>query len=103
MYGVPILTFEEDNMADLQAGYTLTESQRMTRQLDGPGGEPMWVKNPRGWEEVNDKNLTHVIQFDYDNQAWVIDGVYVDCGHTKEHRCNCFGRIWLGYKAPNIH
>ena len=42
-------------------------------------------------------------QYDYDNQAWVIDGVYVDCGHKEGHRCNCFGRIWLGYKAPNIH
>jgi hypothetical protein len=30
------------------------------------------------------------VQFDYANQAWVVDGVYVACGHAKP--CNyCYG------------
>ena len=90
-------------MAQLQAGYTLSESEKMTRQLDGPMGEPIWVSHPESWVAINDKLATHVIQFDYDNQAWVIDGYYVDCGHTEGHRCVCFGRKWMGYKAPSIH
>lgn len=34
--------------------------------------------------------------FDYENQAWVINGKYVDCGHLKNQACNCYGRIHLG-------
>ncbi len=37
--------------------------------------------------------------FDYDNQAWVINGLYVDCGHDHNKPCpggNCFGRTHAG-------
>ena len=36
--------------------------------------------------------------YDYTNQAWVKNGVYVDCGHpsdflfAEEEKCGCFGR-----------
>ncbi len=28
-------------------------------------------------------------RFDYENQAWVVDGRYVRCGHQTE--CECYG------------
>jgi len=30
--------------------------------------------------------------YDYDNQAWVIDGKYVRCGHPENVNCNCYGK-----------
>jgi len=43
------------------------------------------------------------IQFDYDNQAWIINGVYQDCNHPESMDCQCFGRLNAGKRAPNIH
>ena len=58
------------------------------------------------------------IQFDYDNQAWIINGTYQDCAHglivdaqTGAKRCQlehgtmpaCYGRLNAGRPAPNIH
>ena len=37
--------------------------------------------------------------YDYDNQAWVADGLYVRCGHDQSMVCNCFGRLHEGEKA----
>jgi len=34
--------------------------------------------------------------FDYTNQAWVIDGKYVTCGHSINMNCGCYGRIHEG-------
>lgn len=34
--------------------------------------------------------------FDYENQAWVVDGRYVCCGHPANMNCGCFGRIHAG-------
>lgn len=34
--------------------------------------------------------------FDYQNQAWVVDGRYVSCGHPEVMKCGCFGRIHAG-------
>ena len=34
--------------------------------------------------------------FDYSNQAWVVDGKFVPCGHVNRNgvrRCSCFGTI----------
>lgn len=35
-----------------------------------------------------------VTQYDYTNQAWVVDGHYVTCGHRDA--CRCFGRLHVG-------
>jgi hypothetical protein len=60
------------------------------------------------------------IQYDYDNQAWIVAGLYVDCGHrmlthTDKLTCMtrqgelwreselCFGRVHQGQRAPSIH
>lgn len=34
--------------------------------------------------------------YDYANQAWVVDGVYVRCGHPETMGCHCFGRAHAG-------
>jgi hypothetical protein len=34
--------------------------------------------------------------YDYTNQAWVIQGRYVRCGHNAEVKCSCFGRLHEG-------
>jgi len=30
--------------------------------------------------------------YDYENQAWVVDGKYVRCGHPENMKCGCCGR-----------
>ena len=32
--------------------------------------------------------------FDYENQAWIVDGRYVRCGHKDE--CGCYGKLHEG-------
>jgi hypothetical protein len=35
--------------------------------------------------------------YDYQNQAWVINGKYYPCGHVgTQHECNCYGRNHSG-------
>ena len=34
--------------------------------------------------------------FDYQNQAWVVGGKYVKCGHPESMNCNCYGKIHEG-------
>lgn len=34
--------------------------------------------------------------YDYENQAWVVDGRYVSCDHPEDMKCGCFGRIHAG-------
>lgn len=31
-------------------------------------------------------------EYDYQHQAWTVDGLYVRCGHTDAMRCACYGR-----------
>jgi hypothetical protein len=30
--------------------------------------------------------------FDYEHQAWVVNGKYVRCGHPEAMNCGCFGK-----------
>lgn len=39
-------------------------------------------------------------QYDYKNQAWVVDGKYADCAHPQAMNCGCFGRVNKGKEAP---
>jgi len=34
--------------------------------------------------------------FDYENQAWVLNGKYVRCGHPDSLNCDCYGKIHEG-------
>ena len=41
--------------------------------------------------------------FDYENQAWVVNGAYRRCGHPASMNCQCFGRLHAGEKpSPEI-
>ncbi len=40
-----------------------------------------------------------MIQYDYLNQAYVIDGLYARCGHPDAMECNCYGKEHEGEKA----
>ncbi len=40
------------------------------------------------------------IEFDYLNQAWIVDGRYVNCGHPENMNCGCFGRLHANQLAP---
>lgn len=39
--------------------------------------------------------------FDYANQAWVVNGKYVRCGHLETMNCGCFGKDHAGDKPRN--
>lgn len=47
------------------------------------------------YDQFNPKSLLPV-WFDYQNQAWVKDGVYVKCGHRPTDVCGCYGRLHEG-------
>ncbi len=34
--------------------------------------------------------------YDYANQAWVQNGVYVRCGHLDPMNCQCYGKLHEG-------
>jgi hypothetical protein len=54
------------------------------------------------------EGVERVIQYDYDNQAWVCDGIYQNCAHP-DRMCGpnapdpCWQRLHAGERAPNIH
>ena len=37
--------------------------------------------------------------YDYDNQAWALDGKYVRCGHPEDMDCGCYGKEHEGEKT----
>ena len=39
------------------------------------------------------------IRFDYENQAWIIRGRYIRCGHHKNMNCKCYGKLHEGEEA----
>ena len=38
--------------------------------------------------------------YDYKNQAWVLNGRYVKCGHPETMNCNCYGRNHSSEETP---
>ena len=38
--------------------------------------------------------------YDYENQAWVLNGRYESCAHPVWMKCECFGRIHAGEIVP---
>lgn len=37
------------------------------------------------------------IRYDYENQAWIVNGRYVRCGHVSP--CGCYGKLHEGEQA----
>lgn len=52
--------------------------------------------------ESNDQYINNrlINGYDYNNQAWVVQGVYVACGHPERMQCQCFGKVHAGEKTP---
>ena len=40
------------------------------------------------------------VRYDYNNQAWIVDGRYERCGHPETMDCGCYGRLHAGELAP---
>ena len=38
-------------------------------------------------------------EYDYERQAWTVDGRYVRCGHPDSMGCQCYGRVHEGEPA----
>lgn len=36
--------------------------------------------------------------YDYENQAWMINGHYVSCNHPEDMHCSCYGKLHAGEK-----
>ncbi|PCH58317.1 MAG: hypothetical protein COC11_03660 [Candidatus Neomarinimicrobiota bacterium] len=54
--------------------------------------------------DLEHHQATHVdTQYDYDNQAWIVNGLYARCYHSASMGCECYGRLHEGEKAPSIH
>jgi len=34
--------------------------------------------------------------YDYTNQAWVLNGKYITCGHPADMDCGCYGKEHVG-------
>jgi hypothetical protein len=45
------------------------------------------------------KTTVEANRYDYKNQAWIVGGVYQDCGHEAWAKCDCFGRKHKGERA----
>lgn len=41
----------------------------------------------------------HPTIYDYANQAWVVDGKYMRCGHVEAANCTCYGMVHHGEPA----
>ena len=51
---------------------------------------------------AEDRNWTATgTGYDYQNQAWVKDGVYQPCGHPDRPNCGCYGAIHAGQPIPS--
>jgi hypothetical protein len=48
---------------------------------------------------VNPQPAQQRVEFDYTHQAWVVDGLYSDCGHQVDDPCGCYGREHKGEPA----
>jgi hypothetical protein len=46
--------------------------------------------------EMAPPELEDTLFYDRDNQAWVMDGVYIGCCHSQ--RCGCYGKLHAGDK-----
>jgi hypothetical protein len=84
-------------------GYKETELQKYPRpcllcgvQVEGTMGD---------LERHQSSHLVPMVdtQYDYDNQAWVVNGKYENCAHPASMECGCYGRLHQGENAPSIH
>jgi len=46
------------------------------------------------------KNDRLINGYDYTNQAWVLNGQYIVCGHPADMDCGCYGKEYAGKETP---
>lgn len=51
------------------------------------------------WAESEVKGTRN---YDYDNQAWIVNGKYIRCGHPESMNCNCYGKLHEGESSQTI-
>lgn len=51
--------------------------------------------------DERDGNGRLVNGFDYDRQAWVVNGRYIRCGHPETMACKCYGREHAGQETKS--
>ena len=56
------------------------------------------IKQEVGKMKVEDR-IDDRTEYDYKNQAWIVDGKYVKCGHPDIMPCNCYGKKHEGEEA----
>jgi len=69
-------------------------------------GNPVTCPNCRRQFDSCGYVMGEISGFDYENQAWVIDGKYQNCGHPVYMDCGCYGRAHAGEPPAanaNIH
>jgi hypothetical protein len=42
------------------------------------------------------------IEFNYENQCWIVDGIIQRCGHPEEMQCGCFGKVYAGVPFAEV-
>ena len=50
-------------------------------------------------DEATPSNAKLYNGYDYNNQVWVMNGLYVRCGHLEAMQCSCYGREHAGEKV----
>ena len=63
---------------------------RGTYTLNLNGGNKMQIS----------KETNH--EYDYHNQAWLVNGKYVSCNHPESMNCQCFGKLHEG-ETKDMH
>lgn len=69
-------------------------------ECDGSGRDAGALFEPEpcplclGAGELAAPELVDTLFFDHDNQAWVMDGLYIGCCHSQ--RCGCYGKLHAG-------
>lgn len=48
-------------------------------------------------DEIKDGKLWN--GYDYERQAWVVNGRYIRCGHPETMDCQCYGKKHEGEKV----
>ena len=43
--------------------------------------------------QIMELDKTDQSLYDYTNQAWTFNGLYVRCGHPESMNCKCFGKL----------
>lgn len=85
-----------ENISNNEGKNWPTDMQAVTRMyIEG------WKRGRHMRTSTNeyDKNGRLINGYDYDNQAWVIDGKYVRCGHPESMKCGCYSRKHAGEKT----